>query len=405
MRHPLNYLLLAATLLVASPAAAQLEKVGFVTTSFKNPTSSGSTTVKVQVHYPATSSGKNATLKTIAGGWPVVVFLQGFTNLASEYTRAGDYIAARGYVVVINDTGNLNPDLQAADGTALFSAVASENASTNGFFKGALDPKRVGLAGHSMGGGTTVRILASNPGYLAGVPLAPWDLKLLFNRDYPKTYSPNVKVALTIVNGQGDTTVNWSQGKAFYDLATAYKQLKTMYVFNNDGGHSNVAGTVISNTKDQAVFDRSMSVLVGFMDAYVKSNTSGLENVLGPTARSETRLSQILHNIDQTALWLTGNTTVGGKFTMQALAKPGPTVLAVGLRSTPVNTGFGPFVLNAAVMAVINQAPASNLCLQTTALQIPNNAALKGLKVAFQALGSNTAAILRLTGGVDVKVQ
>ncbi len=47
MRHPLNYLLLAATLLVASPAAAQLEKVGFVTTSFKNPTASGSPSLTV----------------------------------------------------------------------------------------------------------------------------------------------------------------------------------------------------------------------------------------------------------------------------------------------------------------------------------------------------------------------
>ena len=83
------------------------------------------------------------------------------------------------------------------------------------------------------------------------------------------------------------------------------------------------------------------------MDAYVKNNTSGLEHVLGLTARAETRLSQILHNIDQTELWLTGSTTRGGKFSMQALAKPGPTVLAVGLRGAPVNTAFGPFVLNA----------------------------------------------------------
>ncbi len=405
MRHPLNYLLLAATLLVASPAAAQLEKVGFVPTSFKNPTTSGSTNLKVQVHYPATTSGKNATLKKIAGGWPVVVFLQGFTAAASSYTRAADYIAARGYVVVINDTASLNPDGQAADGIAQYSAVASENANSNGPFKGALDPKRVGLAGHSMGGGTTVRVLASNPGYLAGVPIAPWDLKLLFNRDYPKSYSGKVKVPVTILHGRGDTTVSWSQGKRFYDLATAYTQLKTMYLFNNSGGHSNVAGTVINNTTDQAVFNRSMSVLVGFMDAYVKNNTSGLENVLGPTARAETRLSQILHNIDQTELWLTGSTTPGGKFSMQALAKPGPAVLAVGLRSAPVNTAFGLFVLNGAAMAVINQTPASNLCLQTTMLQIPNDPRLKGLGVTFQALGSNTAAILRLTGGVDVKVK
>lgn len=405
MRHPLSYLLLTAALLAASPAAAQLEKVGFITTTFKNPTSSGSANLAVQVHYPATSSGKNATLKTVAGGWPVVVFLQGFTVAASSYTRAADYIAARGYVVVINDTSSLSPDGQAADGIAQYSAVASENAKANGFFKGALDPKRVGLAGHSMGGGTTVRVLASNPGYLAGVPIAPWDLKLLFNRDYPKSYAPKVKVPLAILHGQGDSTVAWSQGKAFYDLATAYRQLKTMYLFNNSGGHSNVAGTVINNTTDQAIFNRSMSVLVGFMDAYVKNDSSGLENVLGPTARAEIYLSQIMHHVDQTELWLTGNTTLGSKFNMQALAKPGPAVLAAGLRIAPVMTVFGPFVLNGAAMALVNRAPASSLGLQTTPLQIPNDATLKGLAVTFQALGSNTPGMLRLTGGVDVKVK
>ncbi len=405
MRHRMNRLALAALLLAVSPAAAQLEKVGYVTTSFKNPTSSGSSSLAVQVHYPATSSGKNATLKTISGGWPVVVFLQGFTVAASSYTRAADYIAARGYVVVINDTQSLNPDGQAADGIAQYSVVASENANSSGFFKGALDPKRVGLAGHSMGGGTTVRVLASNPGYLAGVSLAPWDLKLLFNRDYPKSYAPKVTVPLTIVHGQGDTTVAWSQGKAFYDQATAYRKLKTMYLFNSSGGHSNVAGTAINNTTDQAIFDRSMSVLVGFMDTYVKNDTTGLENVLGPTARGEPYLSQITHDIEQTELWLTGSTTLGSKFTMQALVKPGAAVLAVGLRNPPLNTVFGPFVLNPAAMAIVNQAPASNTCLQTTPLQIPNSAGLKGLSATFQGLGSNTPGALRLTGGVDVKIQ
>lgn len=410
MRHLVKNLVLAAPLLAAallpiSPAAAQLEKVGYITTTFKNPTSTGSANLAVQVHYPATSSGKNATLKTTPGGWPVVVFLQGFTVAASSYTRAADYVAARGYVVIINDTQSLNPDGQAADGTAQFSVVASENANTNGFFKGALDPKRVGLAGHSMGGGTTVRVLASNPGYLAGVCFAPWDLKLLFNRDYPKTYAPKVTVPLTIVHGQGDTTIAWSQGKAFYDGATAYRQLKTMYLFNNNAGHSNVAGTVINNATDQAIFDRSMAVLVGFMDTYVKNDTTGLENVLGPTARAETNLSQIMQSIEQTELWLTGMTTVGSKFTLQELAKPGPAVLAVGLRATPVNTVFGPFVLNAAAMAVVNQAPANSIGLQTTPLQIPNNPTLKGLKVTFQGLAHNTPGALRLTGGVDVQVQ
>ena len=399
-----NRVLLAATLLIASPAAAQLEKVGYFPTSFKNPTTSGSANLIVQVHYPATASGSNTPLKTITGGWPVVVFLHGFTVPASRYAPAANYIAARGYVVVLCDTGRNNTDVEAADGIALYSAVASENASSNGFFKGALDPKRVGLAGHSMGGGNTVRVLASNPGYLCGVPLAPWDHKLVYNRDYPKAYADKVKVPLAVVVGQGDTVLNWGQSKRFYDLASAYDQLKTLYVFNNDGDHSNVAGTRIANAKDQAVFDRSMALLVGFMDTYVTDDTSGLEHVLGPTARSESRLAQLHHDIDETELWLIGNTTLGSKFRMQALANPGPAALAVGLRSAPVNTVFGPLVLNTAAIVVINQAPASNLCLQTTTIQIPNNPALKGLSVTFQALGGNTAGRLRFTGGVDAKV-
>jgi hypothetical protein len=62
-------------------------------------------------------------------------------------------------------------------------------------------------------------------------------------------------------------------------------------------------------------------------------------------------------------------------------------------------------VLNSAAIVVINQTPSSALCLQTTTLQIPNNPVFKGLGVTFQALGSNSAGTLQLTGGVDAKVQ
>jgi dienelactone hydrolase len=404
MRH-LHRLALATTLLIASPIAAQLEKVGYFPTSFANPTSSGSKNLTVQVHYPATSTGRNAPLKKIAGGWPVVVFLHGYVSRASNYAPPANFIAARGYVVVICDTGNKNTDTEATDGIALYSAVASENASSTGFFRNALDPKRVGLTGHSMGGGNTVRILANNPGYLAGVPLAPWNHKEVYNRDYAKLYAAKVKTPMAIVHGKGDSIVGWDQGKRFYDLSTNYKQLKTLYALNNDCDHSNIAGGRLSSATDRAVFDRVMTVLVGFMDTYVKGDTTGLEQVLGPTARAEPRLSQLFHDIGQTELWLTGSTTLGGKFHLQAMAKQGPTALAAGLRAAPVTTVFGPLVLNSAAIVVINQTPSSALCLQTTTLQIPNNPVFKGLGVTFQALGSNSAGALQLTGGVDAKVQ
>ena len=69
--------------------------------------------------------------------------------------------------------------------------------------------------------------------------------------------------------------------------------LKGLYVFNNDGTHLNIPGYTIITATDTAVFQRSMSVTLGFLDRWVRNRAEGLENVVGPAARSDTRLNAL----------------------------------------------------------------------------------------------------------------
>jgi hypothetical protein len=69
--------------------------------------------------------------------------------------------------------------------------------------------------------------------------------------------------------------------------------LKGLYVFNNDGTHLNIPGYTIITATDTTVFQRSMSVTLGFLDRWVRNRAEGLENVVGPAARSDTRLNAL----------------------------------------------------------------------------------------------------------------
>ena len=104
---------------------------------------------------------------------------------------------------MLPNTGQFTAAIQRQDSIALFTILQTINASSGHFLEGALDMSRAGLTGHSMGGGNTVAVLASNPGYLAGFCFAPL---------YQGSATTNqVRVPLGIVHGKGDTVLPWRQ--------------------------------------------------------------------------------------------------------------------------------------------------------------------------------------------------
>jgi predicted dienelactone hydrolase len=139
-----------------------------------------------------------------AGTHPVVVLTHGFTGTFTDYTFLAEDLASRGYIVAsVNHTfeatateladGRLQKSVYGShlnrytryDADALSQAVtvrlhdlrfvldqlAVLNRAPGGPFANHLDLEHVALAGHSLGGLTTLRELATEPRFKAGIVL------------------------------------------------------------------------------------------------------------------------------------------------------------------------------------------------------------------------------------------
>jgi dienelactone hydrolase len=162
-----------------------------------------------------------------AGVHPIVVLSHGFTGTFTDYTFLTEDLASRGYVVASVDHtheatavefpdgrleksvfGSHLTEYVRSDAGALGFALAVRlddlgfvldelkrlNASAQSDFGGRLDLTRVALAGHSLGGLTTLRALEREPRFKAGIlldPLMP-----------PHEASPVYQSVLTLVAGR-----------------------------------------------------------------------------------------------------------------------------------------------------------------------------------------------------------
>jgi dipeptidyl aminopeptidase/acylaminoacyl peptidase len=111
-----------------------------------------------------------------ADGWPVILFNHGYIppeqyRTTERYVAYVDAIARQGYIVLRPDyRGHGNSEGEATNGYAsaaytidVLNAVASIQSFPDA------DPERIGMWGHSMGGGITLRIMVTTADVKAGV--------------------------------------------------------------------------------------------------------------------------------------------------------------------------------------------------------------------------------------------
>jgi dienelactone hydrolase len=249
---------------------------------FANLNSEGSSALKALVWYPKLA-GTAKLAKAPTGGFPVIVFLHGFGGPAFVYPALGRKLASRGYIVVFNDTAILNPKLQRKDAIALFHALKASNENSDSPWYKSMNLNKVGLAGHSMGAGTTAHTLAQNPGYKAGFCFAPWPGGIPFTRD-----AGQINVPLAIVHGEGDTALPWKKtAKALLDSLPADSTDSFLYLLNADCYHQNVARSVYwGKEKDRAVFQTTTELCLAFFDKHLKGEKQKLQIMLANNSKA-----------------------------------------------------------------------------------------------------------------------
>ena len=109
-------------------------------------------------------------------GWPVVVFNHGYIppaqyRTAQRYVAYVDVFARNGYIVIAPDYrghGNSEGDASSAYATPDYTVDVLNALASVKRYPGA-DPERIGMWGHSMGGGITLRAMVVTEDVKAGV--------------------------------------------------------------------------------------------------------------------------------------------------------------------------------------------------------------------------------------------
>lgn len=386
---------LLAVCLSAGFAAAQFA-VGTRDVGWPNTTGQGAATLTARVHYPAVAAGTNAAILPRSGGWPTVVFLHGFASPGTLYSGIGNAWAARGFVVVVSTTSTFDNVGQERDGRALFPAVVA--AAASGPFAGAIDTARVGIAGHSMGGGNVGNVLANNPGYRCGFAIAPVDPR--------PGNGALVREPLAIVAGQGDTIAPANTyAVPYYQSLTAVEGVRSLYLLNGDASHTNLAGLFVSGGAGAQVFARVVDAGEAFFSHWLGLSTTALERCIGPAALAETRLAAQSLTVTVPQVWLQAPLTVGATSRVSVAAEPGLAGVAAALGlGGPTATPFGSFLLDGptAYVALLGLAGAERRYDGSTT--IPSDPAFLGLGIALQAFGTTPAGDLRFGNAIALQV-
>ncbi len=116
------------------------------------------------IYYPTT---------TADGTFGAVAVSPGYTALESSISWLGPRLASQGFVVFTIDTLT-TLDQPASRGDQLLAAL--DYLTQRSLVRNRVDSSRLGVMGHSMGGGGSLEAAKDRPSLQAAIPLTPWNL-------------------------------------------------------------------------------------------------------------------------------------------------------------------------------------------------------------------------------------
>ena len=163
---------------------------------------------------------------TTQGTFGAIAISPGYTAAWSSISWLGPRIASHGFVVIGIET-NTRYDQPASRGRQLLAALDYLTGSSPTAIRSRIDPSRLAVAGHSMGGGGALEAADSRPALQAAVPLAPWNTT--------KSWS-GIRVPTMIIGGESDTVAPVaSHSQLFYQSIPA--SAEKAYLELNNASH------------------------------------------------------------------------------------------------------------------------------------------------------------------------
>jgi pimeloyl-ACP methyl ester carboxylesterase len=161
---------------------------------------------------------------TSQGTFAAVAAVPGYTaSWAAEGAWMGHWIASFGFVVIGIDT-NSPTDWDTARGTQLLAAL--DYLTQQSAVRDRVDPSRLAVLGHSMGGGGAISAAIRRPSLKAALPLAP--------ANFSQSTS-NLQVPTLFMSARDDGTTTPSSIEGYYRGLPA--NTKGAYVELTGGGH------------------------------------------------------------------------------------------------------------------------------------------------------------------------
>ncbi|AWW36192.1 MULTISPECIES: bis(hydroxyethyl) terephthalate hydrolase [Streptomyces] len=177
---------------------------------------------------------------TADGTFGAVAVSPGYTGTQSSIAWLGPRLASQGFVVFTIDTLTTldQPDSR---GRQLLAAL--DYLTTRSSVRGRVDSTRLGVMGHSMGGGGSLEAAKSRPSLQAAIPLTPWNL----DKSWPEVTTPTL-----IVGADGDSIAPVSShAEPFYgslrsSLDRAYLELNGASHFTPNSSNTTIAKYSVS---------------------------------------------------------------------------------------------------------------------------------------------------------------
>ncbi|CAM5603956.1 cutinase OS=Streptomyces glaucescens OX=1907 GN=SGLAU_30285 PE=3 SV=1 [Streptomyces glaucescens] len=163
----------------------------------------------------------------------------GFTAYESSIAWLGPRLASQGFVVFTIDT-NTTMDQPDSRGDQLLAAL--DYLTQRSSVRGRVDATRLGVMGHSMGGGGSLEAAKDRPSLQAAIPLTPWNL----DKTWPELRTPTM-----IIGADGDSIAPVCHAEPFYQnlpssLDKAYLELNNATHFTPNSNDTTIAKYSIS---------------------------------------------------------------------------------------------------------------------------------------------------------------